>query len=432
VKPDAMRGEGGSAAIENATSGVSGVRLSGILAGACLVCTVAFALATPAAETQEPRWSPPQGSIVRLIDIAGRTVAANRLRLETPDPWTGSRWPNCGAPDPDLFAQRYLGGNRELATADFECTGFQNEMAFLGARAVAKMVSGAVSGYVPLCMEVTDFNCTHSRTCSAYALGFEDGCGAGTEAPIFEDDGGGDGIDGGCDNGADDEPPSGDEAPDDGGDGGGPPTPAFPWPPPKPTTRYVIKADHLGGGETPQTLKEAADRLVAALERAEYDDLAFFSIRPAADRPPEGFALVTRLERIYEDGRPWQGDDNDRWKEELPARDVFSLTELIRALFTAPEGHYRVIVFAVTGIPVVPSAKEPTRDDAGEWLGQGLLDLPRWLGELPWTPDHACTALIYQFRQVGAGREPEVNPPGAPPARVQLERSGILAALRGE
>lgn len=411
MKPDAMRGEGGSAALENRTSGVSGVRLSGILAGGCVVCVVAFALPTPAAETQEPRWSPPQGSIVRLIDNAGRTVASNRLRLETLDPWTGSRWPNCGAPDPDLFAQRYLGGKPELFTAGFECTGFQNEMAFLGARAVAKIVSSAVSGYVPLCMEVTDFNCTHSRTCSAYGVGFEDGCGAGTEAPTFE-------------------PPSGDEAPDDGGDGGGPPTPAFPWPPPKPTTRYVIENDLLGGGETPQTLKEVGDRLRHALDQAGYAELDFFSIPPDLDQQPEGFALVTRLERIYEDGRRWLG--KKRWLEELPARDVFSLKELVRALFTAPEGHYRVIVFVVTGRPVAPSQTEPTREEAGKWRGQGLAHLPRWLGELPWTPDHACTALIYQFRQVGAGREPEVNPPGAPPAREQLERSGILAALRGD
>ncbi|MGD2115814.1 MAG: hypothetical protein PVG07_12215, partial [Acidobacteriota bacterium] len=112
-------------------------------------------------------------------------------------------------------------------------------------------------------------------------------------------------------------------------------------------------------------------------------------------------------------------------------RDVFSLQELVRALFTAPEGHYRVIVFAVTGRPVAPSDEAPTREDAGEWLGQGLARLPRSLGELPWTADHACTALIYQFRQVGAGSEPQVNPPDAPPARTQLERTGILSALHG-
>lgn len=58
--------------------------------------------------------------------------------------------------------------------------------------------------------------------------------------------------------------------------------------------------------------------------------------------------------------------------------------------------------------------------------------LPSSLGESPWKWGHACTALIYQFRQIGAEKEPEVNPPGAPPAQVQLERSGILLALRGD
>lgn len=207
----------------------------------------------------------------------------------------------------------------------------------------------------------------------------------------------------------------------------GPPT--FPWPPPRPATRHVIDRDRLGAGRSPITLGEAAERLIAALGAAGYAEHAFFAIRPDPGRPPEGFALVTRLEQIFPDGRPRPVDQ--RWRVELPPRDVFSLQGLIEALFTAPEGHYRVIVFTVTGRPVAPSQEEPTREDAGEWLGRGLARLPPSLAELPWTRGHACTALIYQFRQVGAGTEPEINPPGVPPARIQLERTGVLAALGG-
>jgi hypothetical protein len=108
---------------------------------------------------------------------------------------------------------------------------------------------------------------------------------------------------------------------------------------------------------------------------------------------------------------------------------IFSLADIFDALFRAPEGHYRVIVFVITGTPVVPSDDEATREEAGEWLGSGMDRLPSALGELPWTPDHACTALVYQFRQVGAGNPPEAHPDGAPSAQTHLERTGLLAAL---
>lgn len=154
--------------------------------GALLVGLI-FPLLAAVTDAQEPRWSPRQGSRVTLIDLAGRPVATNPLRLATPDPWEGKRWPDCGAPNIDLYAQRYLGDNRELFTQGHNCTGFQNELAFLGSLAVKKAVGD--SGYDPLCMEVTDFNCTHARTCSAYGLTFEDGCGGGPVDPV--DEGGG-------------------------------------------------------------------------------------------------------------------------------------------------------------------------------------------------------------------------------------------------
>lgn len=205
-----------------------------------------------------------------------------------------------------------------------------------------------------------------------------------------------------------------------------PPAPAFPWPPPRPATRHALGGDRLG---SPETLGAAADRLLAALDAAGYAEHSFFSIQPDPATPPEGFALVTRLEQIEPDGRPRPGAE--RWSVELPEREIFSLGDFVRALFSAPEGHYRVIVFTVTGQPVAPSGDEPTREQAGEWLGTGLARLPPGLGDLPWTRDHAVTALIYQFRQVGTGTEPLVNPPDAPPAREQLERTGILAGLGG-
>jgi hypothetical protein len=207
---------------------------------------------------------------------------------------------------------------------------------------------------------------------------------------------------------------------------GGSSVPAFPWPPPRPATRHALGGDRLG---SPETLGAAAERLLAALDASGYAEHSFFSVQPDPAVAPEGFALVTRLEQIDPDGSPRPGAE--RWSVALPEREIFSLGDFVRALFSAPEGHYRVIVFTVTGRPVAPSDDAPSRDDAGRWLGTGLARLPPALAELPWTRDHAVTALIYQFRQVGSGTEPQVNPPDAPPARDQLQRTGILAGLGG-
>lgn len=203
--------------------------------------------------------------------------------------------------------------------------------------------------------------------------------------------------------------------------------PAFPWPPPRPTSRHVLRESAIGGGETPEALDRVAERLLAALDMTGYSEHSFYALRPDPAGPPDGFALVTRLEQIRPDGTP--RDEPERWSAELPPREIFSLSDVIDALFSAPEGHYRVIVFVVTGALVVPSDEAPTRHDAGEWLGSGMARLPRALGELPWTADHACTALVYQFRQVGAGTDPQAHPPGAPSAQKHLERTGLLRAL---
>lgn len=133
------------------------------------------------------RWSPPEGSKVKLINpFSGASITFD-LELGSADPWLGLRWPNCGAPDVDVYAERYLGGEIDWLTRGWNCQGFANENAFLGAAAVSKKVCGTTICYIPLCHEVIDFNCTHQRTCAAYGLTAEDGCGrnsgGGTEPP---------------------------------------------------------------------------------------------------------------------------------------------------------------------------------------------------------------------------------------------------------
>ena len=72
--------------------------------------------------------------------------------------------------------------------------------------------------------------------------------------------------------------------------------PAFPWPPPRPSTRRVLPGHLVVGAAAQPTLGTVADRLQAALEQAGYVEYGYY-------RVPEGFAIATRLERIYPDGQ---------------------------------------------------------------------------------------------------------------------------------
>jgi hypothetical protein len=194
--------------------------------------------------------------------------------------------------------------------------------------------------------------------------------------------------------------------------------PTFPWPPPQPTTQMVLEATLLAAGAT--TLGGVADRLTTVLGNLGYSEHGFYAV-------PGGFALATRLEQIEFDGTP--KPEPLRWSSALPPRELFSLSDFVRALFTAPEGHYRVIVFVVNDQAFAASGETVSGEEALAWIGAGLNRLPDSIADRPFTERHAGTAMIYQFHRVGHEQEPIANPDGAETAARQLERSGILTAL---
>jgi hypothetical protein len=194
--------------------------------------------------------------------------------------------------------------------------------------------------------------------------------------------------------------------------------PTFPWPPPQPTTRTVLERTLVAG--TAITLGGVADRLTAALGSQGYSEHGFYAV-------PGGFALATRLEQIEFDGTP--KPEPLRWSSALPPRELFSLNDFVRALFTAPVGHYRVIVFVLNDRPFAASGETVSGDEALAWVGAGLNRLPDSIAARPFSERYVATAMIYQFQKAGHEQEPVPNPDGAAAAARQLERSGILTAL---
>jgi len=169
------------------------------------------------------------------------------------------------------------------------------------------------------------------------------------------------------------------------------------------------------------TLGDVARHLDLALARVGYSERSYYAV-------PGGFAVATRLEQITPDGTPKA--DPQRWSTTLPEQPVFSLGDYLRALFAAPRGDYRVIVFIVTDQAFATSARIATNAQAEAWLAGGLDRLPRALQAIAFDADFGASALVYQFRKTAHADPPVALDNSAASAARQLDRSGISAALR--
>jgi hypothetical protein len=157
---------------------------------------------------------------------------------------------------------------------------------------------------------------------------------------------------------------------------------------------------------------QVTDAIVTALERKGYAERSFFLNRDG------GVVLVTRLERINEDGSP----ATERWPTDSRER---SLAELLLGLFYVDAGHYRVIAFVLQSKPFAQSGERPSGEQAREWLRSGKNVLPAEIGDQPFA-DGTCTALIYEFASDGkAVQLVDSRITG----KEHLERAGVLSSL---
>jgi hypothetical protein len=197
----------------------------------------------------------------------------------------------------------------------------------------------------------------------------------------------------------------------------------FPWPPPEASAFTVISPGLLiKSAEKGIRLSHIERRLKAALDSCGYSQVSYFAV-------PDGFAMVTRLEQINPDGTPKDG--SARWTAETTATEGFSLRNYFRALFSANTGFFRIIVFIATLHPFSQDTVKVTKAEAVEWLHEGYNTLPPGIGEMEYTKEYACTALIYEFEHLDTQKEAELRLPGLE-AKTHLEKSGILFALRSQ
>lgn len=187
--------------------------------------------------------------------------------------------------------------------------------------------------------------------------------------------------------------------------------PRFPWPPPTPSAfgvipRSLIQPSDAGG----TTLGAVADRIDRALLSSGYAERSFHAA-------PNGFVMITRLERIRPDGRP---ELDPRWLG-ASEPDEFSLSGYLKALFFGDPGRYRLIAFVVTDQTYAATGAPISSQEGDQILRGGFVNLPAAFDALPFTPSHDVTALVYEFERPEAG---EVR-------RIDRSRLSALDHLRG-
>ena len=200
--------------------------------------------------------------------------------------------------------------------------------------------------------------------------------------------------------------------------------PEFPWPPPKPSafTDVPVGSPELSPG-TGVNFFSVDTKISEALSLAGYSDRSYFAV-------PNGFAIVTRLEKTDAEGNP----DPERWASSLEPLSLteFSLTKYLEALFGAPQGHYRLFVFIVTSEAVIQSGTPVSQATAQTWIVEGANRLPFDLQRMPYTAQHSTTAYIYEFVQAGVGAEANQNIPSTITGRDHLERAGLWYSLTAD
>lgn len=190
----------------------------------------------------------------------------------------------------------------------------------------------------------------------------------------------------------------------------------FPWPAPMPSTFYKIPRRLL---RPASTLGQVADRLDDALAQAGYTERKFY--RVGAD----GFAIATRLESILPDGR--SRPQAQRWIVDTPP--TFSLDDILRALLRASRGLYRVWGFVITPTPA-PFKNPVVERDLERLIDRGDLKLSLRARTLPFTANHDCFALVYEFERRDAPPMPALRMPSPLPAQQHLVASNIMRRLK--
>jgi hypothetical protein len=164
------------------------------------------------------------------------------------------------------------------------------------------------------------------------------------------------------------------------------------WPPPGFTSDWQSGVQLEG-----RSFGQVADRMAHVLEAAGYADTRVFRIGARYDH---GFAVITRLEQIQDDGAP---SSRERWSSRFPAAAELKWLGGARRPHLPGAGRYRTFVLAVTDVPRKGTRPTP-------WDERTVMDGPV-LPAVPFPADRklssatTLTVYVYEYAATSAAGE---------------------------
>lgn len=190
--------------------------------------------------------------------------------------------------------------------------------------------------------------------------------------------------------------------------------PPFPWPPPRYSSigTFGRDFDRKLIGDDATTLGTVYQRLYDALTQCDSN------FESGLFRTPGGFALLSKMERIGQDGTPFPG--KQRWVlGKIPPQ---SLSDLLSQLFLEKPGFFRVIAFVVTNQINFEQGNEELPD-----FHRGGTILPPGIASLT-MKGRQCYALVYSFEKRAGSSATNLSPESLN-AKLHLAKAGLLDAL---
>jgi len=193
--------------------------------------------------------------------------------------------------------------------------------------------------------------------------------------------------------------------------------PPLPWPMPLPSAWGPLDKTMLGPETT--ALKDVQAKLAKALMATGFSEPNIFSA-------PSGFAMVSQVERIHDDGTPYSPPD--RWSSGKLALRSFGLKDYLSSLFFDTPGEFRLFVFIITTElnPVKSDATLP-QEAARQLAAAGGRILPDAIGNLT-LKGRNCFVLVYQFQRA-QGQFTTLSQNGIS-AREHMQKAGIALAIQ--
>lgn len=189
--------------------------------------------------------------------------------------------------------------------------------------------------------------------------------------------------------------------------------PQLPWPPPPSSANYVLPKTFMA---SMQRFSQVDDRLTAALRSANYETFGYYAI-------PGGFALVTQLEQIDNQGRP--KPETVRWRNAITSTGRWQ--DWLRNLVIANNGRFRVLVFTVTPQPFskATTTRQISQPAAEALLSKGLNVLPPELADQRCPPNCRVTVLVYEYTKAEGAAKSVFVKESSLPAETQLRNTHI-------